>query len=143
VDHTRCHAASTASGAARTAWIYGRLRSLKSSVSNCSSSSERLKERRDGNAREARTAVISELVLGRRDALGAQVHLRRGAVVRRVVEHEHEDLEAGHAVERLIGLRDLRRRQLRDHGDRLVERLIDAGFDGFGLPSVNGARRFA
>src|SRR6188508_134496 len=51
----------------------------------------------------------SKLVLGGSDAFGSQIHLRRRAVMRGVVEHEHQQLETGHrGTEARIALLDLR-----------------------------------
>ena len=91
-----------------------------------------------------------ELILGRRDALCSQVHLRRCAVMRRVVEHEHQELEAGHRfAEARVALVDLRRCELghvaidwsNDWRTNAMTSflLIDAGFDGFGFSVENGA----
>src|SRR6185312_2086613 len=43
-----------------------------------------------------RIAASSELVFGGRDALRAQIHLRRCAMMRRVIHEEHQDLGARH-----------------------------------------------
>src|SRR6185436_6698107 len=58
----------------------------------------------------------SEFVVRGRNALGAQIHLGRRAMVRVVVEDEHQQLETGHrSFSARVGLRQLRRRE-RGHG---------------------------
>jgi len=50
-----------------------------------------------------RTIATSKLVFGRSDALGPQIHLRRRTMVRGVIKHEHQQLEARHLGHALVG----------------------------------------